>query len=358
MPSLYLLNIVGAAAAGIGRIGVILFGLVLYGCAQTGGIQTSIVPVTVAPEKALVFLSPGSFDALTIVQTNYSNAVVQQIYLRTDALTSGQNYVKATYWGPVGPQYEARENLPYVAFHQARLAAEMQADFPSTRMVISPDYLQNDYGAFSYAIGKGVGNDLCLFGWQQIRTADENRTLFGDTGMIQIRLRLCQAGATQNTLLSVMYHYTLTGAFNSSAWNPYGAPPRLAANIGTAGQPLYPIGRQGELDKPVAATPLMVHGVRPVNVRPASVQPVNVQKVQQVNREPSNAPQPVAPMAATPGAVMPQIPAPPVSTSQPSSQALQGMSTDTMGAGSSRPFQKVTIPSPPCPAGRTNATCE
>lgn len=170
MPSLYLLNIVGAAAASIGRVWVLLLGLFLCGCAQTGGIQTSIVPVTVGPEKALVFLSPGSFDALTIVQTNYSNAVVQQIYLRTDAQTSGQNYIKTTYWGPVEPQYEARENLPYVAFHQARLAAEMQADFPSTRMVISPDYLQNDYGAFSYAIGRGVGNDLCLFGWQQIRT--------------------------------------------------------------------------------------------------------------------------------------------------------------------------------------------
>lgn len=353
MPSLYLLNIVGAAAASIGRVWVLLLGLFLCGCAQTGGIQTSIVPVTVGPEKALVFLSPGSFDALTIVQTNYSNAVVQQIYLRTDAQTSGQNYIKTTYWGPVEPQYEARENLPYVAFHQARLAAEMQADFPSTRMVISPDYLQNDYGAFSYAIGRGVGNDLCLFGWQQIRTADENRTMFGDTGMIQVRLRLCQAGATQNTLLSVMYHYTLTGAFNSSAWNPYGAPPRLAANIGTAGQPLYPIGKQVELDKPVAASSLLVHGVRPV-----SVQPVSVQKVQQVNREPLNAPQPVAPAGAAPGAVMPQIPAPPVPTSQPSSQVLPGMSSDTMGAGSSRLPQKITIPSPPCPAGRTNSTCE
>lgn len=356
MQSLYHLNIVGTALTNAGRLWVLFIGLILSGCAQTGGIQTSIVPVVVGPEKALVFLSPGSFDALTIVQTNYSNAVVQQIYLRTDAQTSGQNYIKVSYWGPAAPQYEARENLSYVAFHQARLAAEMRGDFPSIQMSMSPDYLQNDYGAFSYAIGKGLGNDLCLFGWQQIRTADENRTMFGDTGMIQVRLRLCAAGATQSTLLSSMYHYTLTGAFNSATWNPYGTTPRLATDIGNTDQPIYPIGKQVELDKPA--------GARPPEAK--LVTPVSVQRVQHVPQEPLNAPfsAPVlaAPVPTTSGSVMPQIPAPPVSANQQSSPTVPRVMTSTSSeapdATASRPPQKVTIPSPPCVTGRVGSTCQ
>ncbi len=335
MQWLYFQNMVGTATAIFCRIGAILIGIVLCGCAQTGGLQPPIAPTLVGPEKALAFVAPGSFDTLTIVQKNYANAVEQQIFLRTDAHTPGQNYMKVSYWGPADSRYEARERLPYIAFQRSRLEAEMRADFPSIPMSTSPDYLQNSYGAFSYAVGKGAGNDLCFYGWQQVRTADENRAVFGDTGMIQVRLRLCQAGATQNTLLSVMYHYTLTGAFQSPFWNPYGAPPALAGNIGMAGQPIYPIGQQSVLDRPAAAkVPALT-----VNRPAASVQSV-------AKREPQPLAAPASDMAPVlrPDAAIPQVPAPPIVT-------------NTMGDAYSRSSPDAAVHSPTCAEVRKNSTC-
>jgi hypothetical protein len=340
MRSLYSLKIVRTATTILVKLFILCGGIALSGCAQTGGIQAPIVPVMVGPEKALVFLSPGSFEGLTIVQRNYSNAVEQQTYLRTTAQTSGQNYIKVTYWGPAASQYEARERLPYVAFHQARLGAEMRAEFPSTPMTTSADYLQNDYGAFSYAVGKGVGNDLCFFGWQQIRAADKDRSVFDNAGMIQVRVRLCEAGATQSSLLALMYHYSLTGAFDASGWNPYGPPPPLGASFGNPGQPIYPIGKQVELDKPAVASAPVMKVARPsASQKTAQTHQTSIDAV-------------AAQTTPISGTMMPQIPAPPISAARSNS------SSDTMGTARNITPQGFVIPSPPCAGVKAGAACQ
>jgi hypothetical protein len=65
-----------------------------------------------------------------------------------------------------------------------------------------------------------------------------------------VRLRLCEAGASEKDLLSVMYGYTLTGSFASEQWNPYGAPAGIDSRLGADAQPIYP--RDAELS---SATP-------------------------------------------------------------------------------------------------------
>lgn len=348
MGALFSLNFVRTATSVSLRGVVLLAAVILCGCVHTGGMQPPIAPFMVGPEKAMVLLSPGSPEALTIVQQNYSNAVEQTIYLKTEAQTSGQNYIKVRYWGPVGIKYEARERLPYVAFRQTLLSAEIWREFPSTPMAISPDYLQNDYGAFSYAVGKGLGNDMCFYGWQQIRVDDADRSVFGDTGMIQVRMRLCEAGGTQSSLLSLMYHFSLTGAFDSPAWNPYGAPPRLAANVGQPGQPIYPVGKQAELDRPVATQPQIMRDARPVSVKRAPL-----------TTQPSlTTPVTLSPAAAPAGYPAPQIPSPAVRSPAGQAAADAKRVPPTMNAAGTGTAQTVVIPAPPCVRGSEGATCQ
>ncbi|WP_321380253.1 cellulose biosynthesis protein BcsN [Rhizobium sp.] len=324
---------------------LVMSAVVLTGCEHSGGIEQPIVPVMVGPEKALVMLSPGSFEAVTLVERNYANAIAQQMVLRTHALTPGENYIKVTYWGPTASEYKMREQLPYTAFRQSQLAHEIRAEFPSTPMATSPDYLQNDYGAFSYAIGKGFGNDLCFFGWQQIRAPEDQRSMLGNSGMIQVRIRLCDTGASQSSLLSIMYHYSLTGRFDSFAWNPYGAPPPLDQSIGNPGQPTYPVAGQAALDKPAAARPAPMTAAKPhtsKRVQPTQVQPEAPAITQQ--------------RATLSGASMPNIPAPPL----PAAGGAPVTAPTKTGAGVStdKPVKRVVIPSPACGGAQTSIPCE
>ncbi|TGP39326.1 cellulose biosynthesis protein BcsN, partial [bacterium M00.F.Ca.ET.230.01.1.1] len=91
------------------------------------------------------------------------------------------------------------------------------------------------YGAFSYAAGKGRGEDTCLYGWQDIRSPESMRQDFRNLGRIKVRLRLCQSGASIERLLAVMYNYTITGTYASPSWNPYGTPQAVDKNLGRPG---------------------------------------------------------------------------------------------------------------------------
>ncbi|MBN9274834.1 MAG: cellulose biosynthesis protein BcsN, partial [Mesorhizobium sp.] len=85
--------------------------------------------------------------------------------------------------------------------------------------------------------GRGAGDDGCLYGWQQIRSDVADRDRMRDLGMIQIRLRVCQAGASEKDLVEMMYGYTIVGGFSGATWNPYGTPASVDSQVG-GGEPL------------------------------------------------------------------------------------------------------------------------
>jgi hypothetical protein len=224
------------------RVGLLCLGAsVLASCSQTGGLKLSAAPTEVPVEKALAFPPPGGLGIVSVIERNYSNAVQQDIAITTDARSPGQNYIKVRYFGPSSTPFAGSSRLSMLPLSTGDAVRIMRREFPGIRMSLSPSYVQNNYGAFSYAYGTDSGQgDSCLFGWQQIRAPDSYVRTFRYLGMIQTQVRICQTGASRESLLAMMYNYTLTGAFDSVGWNPYGTVPELDPSIGQLGKPIYP----------------------------------------------------------------------------------------------------------------------
>ncbi len=320
--------------------------LALSGCNTPAGVQQSGVPKMLSPEEALIFPPPGGPEILTVINRNYSNAVQQDVILRSDAATPGQNYLKVQLYGPQRPEDETRDGLSNSSLRVSSIQREIRTAFPGVAMSTSAEYLQNSYGAFSYASGKGFGNDTCVYGWQQIRSAESMRQGFKNLGRINVTLRLCQSGVTVRDLLTVMYNYTITGSYKSDNWNPYGTAQEPDKGIGRSGSPIYPT-TAGEVPmQPGAQT--LVKAPPPRVVRYTAPRPVVVQ------------PAPVAPQAATSAPATTQtqaqssvvIPSPtlaPGAGTRPASVAAPARRVET---------KQVSIPSPTCVAGETNGqTC-
>lgn len=249
----------------------------LSSCTQTGGLKLTSAPTEVAAEKALAFPPPGGPAIVSVIERNFSNAVQQDIILATDASIRGQNYIQVRYFGPASTPFAGAARLATGLMTTAQAVGEMRSEFPTIRMSISPSFVQNNYGAFAYAYGTNPGSgDACLYGWQQIKAPDNQVRTFHYLGRIQTRVRFCQTGASRDELLSVMYHYTLTGAFDSIGWNPYGNVPPLDPAVGQLGRPIYAAGAGARLQPP---TPVVAPAapVRPAirslesqNTRPAA----------------------------------------------------------------------------------------
>ncbi|KQY27222.1 hypothetical protein ASD31_00030 [Rhizobium sp. Root482] len=200
--------------------------------------NANIVP----DETALALPPPGGPGIVNIVERRFSNAVQQDIYLFTSAATPGQNVMRVQLFGPVGLEYDGRTSLAYSSIRASEIGRETRRELPGMRLVQSPLYLQNNYGPFSYAYGRGRGDDACFYAWQQIRSREEARTTFQNRGTIQVRLRLCEAGASEEKLLRNMYGYTIRAGFDTAGWNPYGAAPGVDPALGRTGNPIYPGG--------------------------------------------------------------------------------------------------------------------
>ena len=185
-----------------------------------------------------------------IVERRFNNAIQQEIYLFTAASTPGQNYLKVQFFGPVSAERDSPSRLKVERITDVTLYHERRKELPGVALRPSPYFLQNNYGPFGYAVGGGRGNDTCLYGWQQIQSSEARRSAFENQGVIQVRLRLCEAGATEEKLLSVMYNFTITGSFQAARWNPYGDPPPADRRLGVTGQPIYP-PLESAVEKPV-----------------------------------------------------------------------------------------------------------
>ncbi len=212
--------------------------LALAGCSTTGGVRQPSGPELVAADKALVMPPPGGPAIVGVVQRSHENGVEQTVSLTTVSHIPGQNYLKISFAG--GRDNEERTSIAYRPLGESTLRKEMATAAPGVRMTRSTLYLQNAYGPFGYASGHSRAGDMCIYGWQQLRSRSAGNGFGRDFGMIQVRLRLCDNRATESELLSVLYGYTIVGNFQGEIWNPYGSPAPIDPRLGQTGQPIYP----------------------------------------------------------------------------------------------------------------------
>ncbi|WP_162894720.1 cellulose biosynthesis protein BcsN [Rhizobium terrae] len=200
-------------------------------------------------EQAMLLPPPGGPGIVSVIERRYDNAVAQDIYLKTSAQTPGQNAFTVQFFGTASPFKLSDNALTSTPVTEAGTASEMRQSLPGIRMTRSSFFVQNGYGPFGYAFGHGAGNDLCMYAWQQVRAPSGTISPLANYGSIQVRLRLCQADATEERLLAVMYNYTITGSVDAGGWNPYGEPQPVSPSIGGIGAPIYP--------RPAAAEPIV-----------------------------------------------------------------------------------------------------
>ena len=214
--------------------------LVISGCRSNQGEVVISTPRAIDASQALVLPAPGGPSMVTVIESRYSNAIEQKVVLSTAASTAGENFLLVKMYGPMDRSLASPKSLSYRSIMASDIAREVRAALPGVSMATSALFLRNNYGPFGYAFGQSPSGDACIYGWQQLRADESERSNFRNTGAIQVRLRLCETAASEKQLLSVMYGYTLTGSFASEQWNPYGEPGAVDARIGADGHPVYP----------------------------------------------------------------------------------------------------------------------
>lgn len=255
---------------GAGRLLPSLLAFLLTACAQTDShIERLSLATGVSPRQAIVLPPPGGPSVVGVVERRFANAIQQDIALATNSGVAGQNLLRVQMFGPVGRE-GGDTSLADRPLHEADLGREMRSQLPGIVMRRSPLYTQNSYGPFGYATGSR-GADLCLYAWQRI-ASNRNGALLANFGTIQVRLRVCQTGASERGLLAFMYGYTINSSFAGPQWNPYGAPSPADPRLGQTGQPIVPsassTGYDTMLDPPPA--PRSPRRVRPPDpARPA-----------------------------------------------------------------------------------------
>ncbi len=300
----------------------------IAGCTSTGGVRQPVGPDSVEPEKALVLPPPGGPSIVSVVEQKRGNGVEQTISLFTSSSVQGQNFLKVQFLGASGANPGAG-NASYRMIRQGDIAREMARSVPGVPMATSATFLQNSYGPFGYASGHSRAGDTCLYAWQQVRSSQSAHTQARNFGMIQIRLRLCDARASERQLLGIVYGYTVTGTFDGDIWNPYGAPPPADPALGQTGAPIYP-------DEGGYRATTMPIGYEPA---PAAVRQTRAVAVRRVQPQPA----PAAPVLQPP--VGPRVPLPNDDTQtnaiEPPAEAQAAVEQTARPIG-------VTVPSPDC----------
>jgi hypothetical protein len=311
----------------------------------------------VPSEEAMVLPPPAGPAIVSVVERRYDNAVQQDISLYTSARTPGQNSFKVQLFGTEAPFTFSENKLSSAGVTEASINSEMRQTFPGIRMVRSSYFVQNNYGPFGYAFGHSTGGDLCMYAWQQVRSPGGTMSPFANFGAIQIRLRYCQADATEQQLLAVMYNYTITASVDAAGWNPYGEPQSVSPTLGATSSPIYPRPTSNETIVPVLPPKPAVVYRRPA----VAVQPV---------RPVAAAPAPLSPPAFTPPPPSVMVPRPVAGQTATYQTTTSGYPVAPQGQSATRtPLvpaptgfnqpqgQRVTVPSPACSqtSGAANA---
>lgn len=197
----------------------------------------------VEAESAFAYPAPGGPAITAIVERRYANATQQDILLATSARTTGQNMLRIQLFGPVDTKAAGQTKLREGYLPVTNVQSEMRQLIPGVAMQTSPYYVQNKYGSFGYAAGRSASGDTCIYAWQRIASTGFAQTWVGNKGSLQVRLRLCEQGAWEQSLLQSMYDYTITAVFRTRNWNPYGDAPPADETLGRTGSPVYPAGQ-------------------------------------------------------------------------------------------------------------------
>ncbi|MBS7538381.1 cellulose biosynthesis protein BcsN [Ancylobacter lacus] len=212
---------------------------------QSPKIATQTIEVPTG--EALVLPEPGGPRVITVLETRYLNALEQEIILATNSVAPGQNAFHVTFFGPVDGRTGRENILSYDRLDEDELDRQMEQALPNVYMRRSNYFVQNRYGPFGYAIGRGGSNDMCIYAWQRIQSQVPVNVLGRDRGVLSLRYRFCQTGATEQTLLRGMYRYSINGYFLPRSWQPYGRPMGEPDGIGRIGGPLaFPTGVEGD----------------------------------------------------------------------------------------------------------------
>ena len=184
------------------------------------------------PSAAYILPDPGGPVVVGAIQRNLGNAIEHEILLGTSTRTPGQNALSLTVFGR---GYRSGEGgIGDRQPTDASIEKEMAAAFPGVDMQIAPFFVQNRYGPFGYAVGRGGGRDTCLYGWQRLEMTSGSSPFYANRFHLQIRLRLCDSRLTERQLLDVMYGYTLASYFGSQYPDLQRVgPPRAGTAIGT-----------------------------------------------------------------------------------------------------------------------------
>jgi hypothetical protein len=291
---------------------IALLGFILAGCGTPTDLQRASTNERIGAVKALVLPPPGGPSVVDVVERRYSNAIQQDVALSAASNVPGQNLLRVQLFGPMGTE-AGQTSLSNLPITETTIQREMRAAFPGVAMQRSPLYAQNSFGPFGYAVGRS-GRDLCLYAWQRV-TGPTRAAPFSPRGTMQTRLRLCQTGASEEALLSVMYGYTVTGGFPAAGWNPFGPPPPPDPRLGVTGKPVFPAVPQ-RMETVLEPEPEPIR--RPASRRAAAPAPAPAPA-----QVPITAPVvrgPIVPPPPSAATAVPIVPAPPTVAPAPSNE--------------------------------------
>ena len=198
--------------------------------------------VSVDVGRAMALPPPGSLPVTGVTQRSYDNAVSQVVSLATRGRTPGENAIHVAFFTAADrPDSLGVEGnlLREPGIDDFSIAQEMEERLPGVAMAPSAVFVQNKYGPFGYAFGRGASGEACLYAWQRIASGDS--IFLPRSGVISIRIRVCDPAATEATLLRLAYSYSINASLRRSGWNPIGDAPSPAPELGRAGAPIYPV---------------------------------------------------------------------------------------------------------------------
>jgi hypothetical protein len=237
---------------------LVILASLLAGCAAPGGPASFTERRERAANEAYVLPPPGGPQVLSVIEERFLNGIQQDLVLATKSTLPGQNRLRAQFFGPYGANTGRDNRLFNSPLDRPHTAEEMRREFPLMAMATSSIYVANKYGPFGYAVGR-QGSELCIYAWQRLSSVATGTTLFDPRGTIAIRLRLCEAGATEQQLLAVMYGFTINARIGGRNWDPYGKPVGVSDDLGRAGgAAVFPAGPMGDatvLEGPLGPEP-------------------------------------------------------------------------------------------------------
>lgn len=329
-----------------GRLGLALLAagavFAVTGCTRTLQVGSASSERAVANSSAYVLPPPGGPALVAVTERTYTNGIQQDIALATNSTLPIQNGFRVRLYGPIKAAAEGQTAMPEQFQPLRNVDSELRRVVPGMPLQRAQFYVQNRYGPFGYALGR-KGRETCLYGFQNIRSRAFS---WNDRGSIDIRLRLCETGASEAQLLAVMYGYTVNVFVDAAGWNPYGEAAAVPDSLGAPGPDVYPTA-MGQLEPVLSPAPAAPVAAAPRRVRAAPAQAA-----------PAALPQPIGPAVPPPpvtvGAAPASSPAPTrtISTLLPSSPAASAASTTTPRTATSENINVTSggfgaVPPPP-----------